>query len=276
MSKLIKFGKSGEFIYSMRTSDEHDFDSHIHQCYEFLYVNEGTLIYTIEGKEYIAHPGDVIFTRPMALHSLSFPVKCQYTRQFFHIYDSLLKKAEPLLKNIDELNSDKNNLIPAHLVQKYRIGEIFDGIRNAAEMGHDANTADLMLCYAVEIMLKISSILQNEKMESTAATKNENVLKIMNFIEQHYRENIRLEDIANLLYLDKSYVGRIFRRHTGMSIKPYINMRRITLAKKLISTGRQATEVYLECGFENYCTFYRVFKKLVGVTPEEFKRMSGV
>ena len=48
-------------------------------------------------------------------------------------------------------------------------------------------------------------------------------------------------------------------------------MKRIVLAKNMIMNGTPATEVYERCGFNDYSTFYRAFKRYVGVSPDKFR-----
>ena len=73
--KIIKHGnhtindKYNGYVYNLNISDGYDFNSHMHNCYEFIHVIEGQLIYTVEGPEYALSAGDIIMTCPEELHS---------------------------------------------------------------------------------------------------------------------------------------------------------------------------------------------------------------
>lgn len=71
--------------------------------------------------------------------------------------------------------------------------------------------------------------------------------------------------------MSPSYTSRIFKKEMGMTIKEYLNMRRITLAKNKIINGSRATALFAECGFSDYTTFYRAFVRYVGMSPEAFR-----
>ena len=59
-----------------------------------------------------------------------------------------------------------------------------------------------------------------------------------------------------------------------MTIKAYLNLRRVTHAKNLMMQGEKATTIFDKCGFFDYSTFYRAFVKYVGMSPDEFKHMN--
>lgn len=274
MSKIIRHGNGGGFAYTYRECEGVDYNSHLHLCYEFLYVMDGVAVYNVEGTDYTVNPGDIIYTAPNEFHSFSFPKKCMYKRQFFHIYPSFIAPVKALIPDISGRKPGTGNLIPAALVNKYKLYDIFSGLEHMCGDPQEETEA-MALAYAIQMLSMIHLIMRKEDLSMTGMRVGKNVVKMMNFIDEHYLENISLQDIASYMYMDKSYIGKLFKKHTGMTIKPYINMLRIVSAKNMILNGRQATEVYLECGFDNYSTFYRAFKKYVGFTPEEYKKHSG-
>lgn len=272
MNKDIRYANKGNYAYSLRYGTSEDYGSHLHVCYEILYLIEGNALYTIEGKEYSAGPGDIIFTVPNEFHSFSFPKPCNYSRTFFHIYPAFLEKVADILPDMSIHNPGEGNLIPSSLVNKYHLYDIFEILENSCADKTDEETDAVVFGCAVQMLSIIHTILRKEDLSVSMDHVSQNVLKMMSYISEHYIENIGLQDIADHMYMDKSYIGRLFKKHTGMTIKPYINMQRILKAKNLIASGKQATDIYTECGFENYSTFYRAFKKYVGYTPEEFKK----
>ncbi|MGN1116929.1 MAG: helix-turn-helix domain-containing protein, partial [Candidatus Ornithomonoglobus sp.] len=114
-------------------------------------------------------------------------------------------------------------------------------------------------------------ILSNETLPSRTYEKNTCSDCILSYVDRHYRENITLASIAEHMHLSAMYLSHKFKQETGMTIKTYINLRRITAAKDLISEGRKATSVYDKCGYSDYSAFYRSFTKYVGMTPNAYK-----
>ena len=101
-------------------------------------------------------------------------------------------------------------------------------------------------------------------------TENERVTAAKDFINKNLKSNLSLDVISEATFTDKFYLSHLFKKECGMSITDYISMQRIALAKKLIMDGKSATEVFADCGFNDYSSFYRAFKKLSGKSPSEF------
>lgn len=96
--------------------------------------------------------------------------------------------------------------------------------------------------------------------------------KIMGFIRENYCKNIGINDISGHLNLSYSHVRKIFRDETGTSIMEYINSLRIQEAKRLLlSKDCGIKKIALSVGYNNDQSFERYFKKIVGVTPGEFR-----
>lgn len=262
------------YVYNFNTSKGYSFDSHLHKCFEFVHIIHGQLLYTVEGTDYMLSDGDFIMTKPSELHSFSFPKDCEYQREFLHIYPDFFKHFPDIL---DTLNSRKNgyfNCIPAKTVEKYKINDIFQGIKRYCQTPVP-ETDFMVLTYALQLASVIGQILREEAQcyrEKSFTNKKTN--SISDYIDHHYIENISVDTIANAAFMSSGYASRIFKKETGMTIKEYLSLRRIVHAKNLIMQGEKATNIFDKCGFFDYSTFYRAFVKYVGMTPEEFKHMN--
>jgi len=127
----------------------------------------------------------------------------------------------------------------------------------------------------LQLIVKINQVLREEAPEYQEIIANNKANAVYDYIDKHYNEEVTLETIARAMYISPSYLSRVFKKETGITIKSYLNMRRVTNAKSLIMQGRPITPVYLECGFFDYSTFYRAFVKYVGMPPEKFKKMQN-
>lgn len=109
---------------------------------------------------------------------------------------------------------------------------------------------------------------------SNISEKERNVQTIIAFIEQRYREPLTLESMEKSLFMSKHHLSRMFRELTGTTIIDYLYKYRINQAKIMFILNRacSVTEVYQEVGFQSISHFSRLFKKYVGISPEQFRK----
>jgi len=95
--------------------------------------------------------------------------------------------------------------------------------------------------------------------------------RIMSWIEKHYGEPFRLEELADELHMSKSYLSRLFRQETGSSITGYLTARRIQQACHLLQSTNKSVEVIGEqVGLTNASYFINLFKRIMGVSPHQY------
>ncbi len=96
---------------------------------------------------------------------------------------------------------------------------------------------------------------------------------VYNYIEQHFREEVRVKDVADQLSLSESAFCRYFKRTTGNTFSSFLNQYRIMYACRLIKqTDKSFRDIAFESGFNNFSYFFRVFKKIMGTSPSEYKK----
>lgn len=101
------------------------------------------------------------------------------------------------------------------------------------------------------------------------------VKKALLLIQQHYQEDIGLDWLASRLYVNASYLSRVFSAETDQPLTSYVNQYRIDEAKRLIrSENFKLYEVAEKTGFSSSIVFSNVFKKITGETPSEYKNRS--
>lgn len=95
------------------------------------------------------------------------------------------------------------------------------------------------------------------------------------YIEDHFGESITVENIADVVQLNKDYFSHIFKKSIGESFTDYLNKRRIEEAKKLLLQKKyKIYEIADMVGYSDYKYFSKVFKKLVGISPNKFIKMN--
>ena len=125
--------------------------------------------------------------------------------------------------------------------------------------------------------LGIYFLLQRKFLERAANPKQikreQLVSKILNYLNEHYAENLSLEKISEKFFISKSNLSHYFKRETGLSPIQYMMQRRIGEAQSLlVETSLPIQEIEFQLGFNDSAHFSKMFKKYVGVTPKEYRK----
>ena len=93
------------------------------------------------------------------------------------------------------------------------------------------------------------------------------------YISSHLSDDLSREIIAQETHVSESYLSHLFPRETGLSLTDYITQERITLAKSLLTTTSLPVQIIsLKAGYQNFSYFLRTFKRICGVTPNDFRK----
>ena len=101
------------------------------------------------------------------------------------------------------------------------------------------------------------------------ARYDKKVVEMIHYINENLSKDLTIETLSNKFYLSKYHMMRKFKEETGYSMHQYILEKRILAARNLILTGSPATVASVECGFKDYSTFSRAYKKLLGQIPSD-------
>ena len=97
---------------------------------------------------------------------------------------------------------------------------------------------------------------------------------VLRHIDTHLNEDLRVEELAEQLGLNKEYFSRAFSRHFRIPPKKYILLKRIQSAQKLLCYSElQIQEIGARCGFPDPYHFSKIFKQIAGIPPSEYRRM---
>ncbi|HID23423.1 MAG TPA: AraC family transcriptional regulator, partial [Planctomycetaceae bacterium] len=97
--------------------------------------------------------------------------------------------------------------------------------------------------------------------------------RAVDYLQQHFAEDIRRDDVARVAHLSPSHFSRLFRRHTGQTFTEVLVRLRIRRATELLShTDKPIALVAAESGFSDQSHFTKTFRKLMGVTPRQFRK----
>lgn len=99
------------------------------------------------------------------------------------------------------------------------------------------------------------------------------VENLKNYLLANLEYPFDTERLAVKFHYNPKYLGRLFKKETGISLSEYVNVNRVERAKSYLSQGKDSViEIAYKTGYENIAYFNRVFKKHVGVSPTEFRK----
>lgn len=105
----------------------------------------------------------------------------------------------------------------------------------------------------------------------------QSIQQVLSYIDLHFAEKISLQELSLLAGLTPNYFSTLFKQVSGMTLWNYISAKRIEKAAHLIAsndTQQNMIDIAIECGYNNTANFNKVFKKITGMTPREY-RSSG-
>ena len=96
-------------------------------------------------------------------------------------------------------------------------------------------------------------------------------MKITNYVNTYYNNECDVSDIAKALNLERHYLSRMFKQKTGTTLKSFITQKRMEEAKRLLTEGNSVSYSAVMSGYKDQFLFSKAFKKLYGVSPNEWK-----
>lgn len=122
-----------------------------------------------------------------------------------------------------------------------------------------------------ELFHRISLALQ-----ASEPDQNDPVEAVCSYIQNHFAQEISLNQLADITHFSPGYISRLFHRRMGVTLRNYISQIRVENASQMLQLSRKGVaDIALDCGFRNLSHFYRVFKQHTGITPKEMRNREG-
>lgn len=153
------------------------------------------------------------------------------------------------------------------------LAELTSTIQNVITL-HEEKTDDADLLTAAQIVSILTTLCTDAPRESADDSPLSVKLKdIFRYLNEHYTENISLDQLADQFYISKYYLSREFKKEFGTTIIQYLLTKKITNAKELLRYSNDSIETIAQhCGIDDASYFNKVFKKIEGCTASEYRR----
>ena len=236
-----------------------NFKTHNHLVCEILFLIDGDVCYNVEGRRYRLRRYDLVFVRPGKNHHLTFMSKNEPYRRF-----NSLCSPKHFPKGLYESLPDDADVI--NFEDNERVKGIFEKMEFYSENLDEEAKNKLFPSLLCELFCQFAIAARSPE-RRLPSSFNRTLDSALKYIEENLCEIQDIEGICNELFITKSHLHHLFVENIGISPKRYINQKRLLTARRKIRGGGSPTDVYRECGFIDYTTFYRNYRGYFGYPP---------
>ncbi len=267
-------------IFHYREPSPNTVEVHHHDFYEVYYLLSGQVEYWVDGRIIRMQKGDLLLINPMELHRPLIDDSSQvYERIVLWInkeyLEGLHSDSMDLSRCFDTSLPDHTHLIRPPISERSvltaRMGEMVREFYSR-ELGGYLSAYGLFL----QFMVQLNRMAQRgQSQQEETQQLSELVQQVLAYISDNLGQPMTLESIASGFYVSKYYLSHAFSREVGISVYRYILLRRLLMARQLLTAGESAGQACRSCGFSDYTSFYRAFKSEYGISPREFIADNG-
>lgn len=249
---------------------------HWHRAVEIIYMQEGSLDVTIESENFTIQKGDCIVINGNVLHS----TKCTSpnTAILLQIPLDFMEKYIPdpgqLIFLFDFRTKDQRQQTKQAMFKT--ILEQLQIINNVRPDGYLLRFNSLIF----ELLFQLYHNFAVKILQNNTSQKKKDMARlepVLDYISEHYREPISLNEIAEVACLQTGYFCRFFKKKMGITFLEYQNEYRLSFIYRDLITTRDPVHVILERhGFTNYKLFRRIFLEHFGNTPTQIRKQREI
>ena len=255
---MESFGKSFSYCEIIREAcGKKAFCSHIHcdGCKQAADLAEGYVFLCPAGLVHFAVP--VLIHKQHSYSILAGPVALEYPD--ISVIDNIIQTYGCSLNYRNKLYTALNAIPIVEPVRMQYLNQLLYALVD--------NLVQARFYIAEPVTASDDTVEDKDFLPNTSILKN-----ALRYIDKHYRENVRLDEVANYVGLNSSYFSTIFKKEMKIIFSQYITGKRIEEACRLLkNTNMSLVAIASELGFDNQSYFSRSFKKHIGMSPKKFR-----
>lgn len=253
---------------------------HYHSLIEISLIVKGRGIYKTNEKSYPISEGDIFFFRPneahcvtdieeggmelLNLHVAPYYLYTRFQNALTSNYAKILAANFPLLSN------KINDTLPSERIEEIKT------LLSAVKRELEDKQSDYVACvnnYISAVLILFSRAYEDERFSQKEKQSYQKLLTAVKHIDNHFKENLTLQELADVVGYSRCYFSSLFKKCMGMSVWDYICIKRMEEALSQIkTTDKNILDVALDCGFNNTVNFNKIFKKYTNVAPNAFRK----
>lgn len=269
------------FLVSYQKLSEYESGSfmwHWHPEIEITYVQKGTMCYKVNHMVYHLKEGDIVFNNSGALHSgtMENQKDCAYIpvtfdpRLIYGFFQSTINS-----KYVDPVIQD--SMLPAICIDQSEswhkpFREYLLRIIALDEKKPDFYELDITICLQSMWRLLLEHITYEPQTSRENSLEYDRIKKILSYIEENYQNKITLNDIAGHIHLCESECTRLFKRHMNTTLFAFLQEYRIERSLEFLQADQPVSAVADKAGFSDPNYYSKVFAKIKGCSPREYRK----
>lgn len=256
---LYTFKNMQCFYEANEAPKEKDFcELHSHEEYKLLFFYDGDVDFTTGENSYPLQKNDLLLVKPNFSHRLQPRSSRCFKRVILTFREEVLSDdLLPILQNANSLY---------HLEANSPIKRIFDNLLESLEVFSEEDLEYLSITSLNHILLQLKYFSPVHIKDNSGASMLEEILL---YVDENLTLPLTITDLSKRFNVSESWIAHTFKKHLGVSPSQYINRKKIIYAQSLINKGVSPMQAAEDCGYLNYTTFYRQYKKYLGVSPAE-------
>lgn len=245
--------------------------THYHGFHKVVIFTQGEVTYWIDGKAYKLCPGDVLLIPYYTIHKPMIDARVDYERVVLWIRPEIAYLQEDLLQCFKRVKEQANYLLRLSKAQQKHLGYLLKALKeNLQEQSFGSSS--LVQSYFIELMVWLNRYLL--KPQLVEGIYDARILALSDYINAHLQENLSVEALAQAVHLEKHYLMHLFKAQTGYSLHQYIQKKRLIQAALLLQQGEPIACLCERCGFGDYSSFARAFKKEFQCSPRAYQKQA--
>lgn len=243
---------------------------HQHYFIEIIYAVKGLVSldywYSDNNLERITlSPGEMLFIFPNVLHSYIKPL--ERTNSEF-IVMNFSPDVIPCYHDTFILKHMINPIIKAETLHE----DVRYVLNKLANPHIAVETSEVIKSYLSLFLSRLLPFFPLDDFEEDYI-QNSEAVKIINYINTNYSQELSLDSIARELGINKFNISRFFANNLQINFRSYLNSLRVCRAQSMLqNTDESITTIMMDCGYQNQQTFNRVFKEITGMTPFDYRK----
>ena len=242
---------------------------HYHTFHKIILLLAGRADYAIEGERYSLSPGDYVLVGRGSIHRPIVARGDFYERAILYISPEYLQKLSCPGSDLERcfLGAQEDFRYVYHAGGGDGVRQLFMQLEQSRREGGFGAS---LLCQAlfVQLMVEVNRISLSGNTVS-AASGDSKIVALLQYLNAHLTEGLTIDELAARFYISKYHMMRRFHDETGYTIHGYVTEKRLLLAQQLLEQGLPMGETALRCGYQEYSTFSRAYKKQFGRSPSE-------